>query len=191
MADDSKQSSGLNDFEIKQYDVLRAEIDADVAETRLLERIALAGTGAVWTWLATVKDSGQRFVADHPIVWLIPAFFALLGGLRCLALLHYILLRAAYIRKMEAAAPRSSEQLIGWETYLQQMSGKGLRVSSGAVAIWVILFTVSVWVARQQGWLSVFCEDCAFWSLFVILLLIGRIGLSTVNSELEKVLNTK
>src|SRR5437660_1634670 len=87
----------VNDFALKECESLRKEISDAVAETRSLERYAVAATAAVWTWLL-VQPAEKPWVGF--VKW-IPACFCILAAIRCGALLLDIMDHARYVKEVE------------------------------------------------------------------------------------------
>ena len=95
----SDQSAAL-----EEYKVLHAELSQHVQETLALERYAVAGVAAVFSWLVTKK------VGTGPPwqwVWLLPVLLPLFGGLRCFALYRHMGLIASpgKIRRKNSERP--------------------------------------------------------------------------------------
>jgi hypothetical protein len=86
-----KDSISLQSFSIEQNKALWLEIAESVKETRLLERYAVIGTAAYWAFL--IRDGKLHLTWQNYLEWvLIPVLFAVLGGLRSLALLSRVTL---------------------------------------------------------------------------------------------------
>nr|VFK01301.1 MAG: hypothetical protein BECKLFY1418A_GA0070994_11416 [Candidatus Kentron sp. LFY] len=109
-----------DDFYLEEYKWLRVEISGNVKETRALERYALLGAAAVWAWIFT--NGGDSSLP--PGAWYIPSVLVLTGALRSLTLWLDVRNIATYIREVESAVKDSRNNIIGWETWLDQQSNK-------------------------------------------------------------------
>ena len=121
------------EFLLAEYPALREEILDALKDWRGTERYALAGAGAVWTWLGTHQvHSGWA--------WGIPLVFALCGYLRHKAILKHLDRLGEYIR--DGIESRFGE--VGWEHYLKR---PGVDWSIDAVSnssVWIVLTAASL-----------------------------------------------
>jgi len=87
-----------------------------------------------------IKDGKVPLISQNYLEWvLIPTLFAVLGGLRSLALLSRVTLIGDFLRGIE-----SSVEYPGWETYLESATRKHSKpfLTTGLI-IWIfILLTV-------------------------------------------------
>ncbi len=101
-------------FDLKEFDFLRADIQALEAEIRVMERYALIAVGAIWTWFAT--EMPERFeVAAY-----LSIAMGVLGALRSIALLAHMGAKATYSSYVEEVA--SDSRLGGWERYFDAVT---------------------------------------------------------------------
>src|SRR6266704_7018291 len=97
MKDEAVSQDHAIQFHLREYEALHEEIEASTQELRTLERYAVIGSGAVWTWLATTKLEPR----PPGIVWWIPVLFSLHGIFRTGALLSSIKRTSTYLQMME------------------------------------------------------------------------------------------
>ncbi len=136
-----KDCVNIQSFSIEQNKTLWSEIAESVKETRLLERYVVVGTAAYWAFL--IKDGKVPLTMQNFAEWtLIPAMFAILGGLRCLALLSRITMIGDFLRGIE-----NSAEYPGWETFLRPPVGKHPKpFLSTAMIIWICILLMAFFV---------------------------------------------
>jgi len=120
----------------------QAEIADAVAETRSLERYAVAGTAAVWTWLL-VQPANKPWVGF--VKW-IPAFFCVLAAVRCIGLLLDIVDHARYIKEVEVRW--ENKAVFSWENFIAK---RNWYLTITAAIIWVILIIGNLVMAWNLG----------------------------------------
>jgi hypothetical protein len=136
---DNEQVPTASDFDLKQYDELKREVEATMLEVRATERNALLAAWAVWTVIGATSS-----LVPKELAWL-PLPLAVLGALRCSALYLSVPARSSYLRMIEATAPHGHD-LTGWDTFLRTR-----RVPlSGLVTtlFWVLFVTASALIPR-------------------------------------------
>jgi hypothetical protein len=132
------QSSAI-EFHKLEYEALHREIEASTQELLTLERYALIGSGAVWTWLATTK-----LVPKPPeIVWWIPVLFSLLGILRTWALLKSIARTSSYLQLLESVV-YDQEILGGWETFIHKPENRKQYLRKFTWIFWGVLLIATI-----------------------------------------------
>jgi hypothetical protein len=131
----------VQNFSIEQNKALWAEIAESVKETRLLERYAVIGTAAYWSFL--IKDGRVPLTVQNYLEWaVIPALFAVLGGARSLALLWRVMMIGAFLRGIETSADYP-----GWETFLHPLNGKHSKpFLTTALIIWICILLTALLV---------------------------------------------
>ncbi len=107
-------SARPSEFELKQYELLKNEIEADIHETRALERYALLGTGAVWTFLAANAVARQ-----HIIIWWAPFVLTIFCALRSYSLILIIRTKSEYLRCIESKSSYFND-LSGFATFWEK-----------------------------------------------------------------------
>ena len=105
------------DFQLEQFRALKAEIAANTAEIRSLQRYALVTVAVVWSWIAT-----------NPAPWwvaFLPLIFVLLGVLHTLRVLEETGDMGLFIGgAIEPYFEKTSTELLGWEAWLRSKTGK-------------------------------------------------------------------
>lgn len=135
----ARSNDEANTLIISEYDFLRKEIATSIEETRRLELMALAATGAIWTWL----------LSNPPVLvwaWALPPVLIALAAFRAWAISNSFGLVAEYLREKEGSLFANSDdgvskQCIGWETFRKPRSA-GVKVS--AYFFWGLLLIGSV-----------------------------------------------
>lgn len=89
---------------LKEYDAHRKEMSESIAETRALERYAVAATAAIWTWLL-IQSAEKPWVGL--IKW-IPLALCVLAALRCSALFVDIRYHANSLRALRGREANAS-----------------------------------------------------------------------------------
>ncbi len=118
---------------MREYESLRKEIEQDIQELRAVERYAVLGTAAIWTWLASTTNLPVIF----RLAWWIPLFLVILAGIRAFAIWQMMKLAALYIKQLEERLG-----VEGWETYSGRVKGIVVRYSS--LLFWLILVFVTI-----------------------------------------------
>jgi len=130
----------VKDFAIKEYESLRQEGQATVAETRLVERYAVVGSAGFWTWLL----SQNHWLAIMEKAKWVPLALCVLAGLRCLALLAALVKIADYTRLVESYW--GTKDAFWWERYI---APRRWYLTASAACIWIALiggnFLVAWW----------------------------------------------
>ncbi|TGE24349.1 hypothetical protein E5K00_03800 [Hymenobacter aquaticus] len=141
----------ITEFDLAQYEWLKKEIEAEVGETRQLERNALLGSGATWLWLLTDSDNKLPQLA-----WWLPVGLIVLSAMRCAALYARIHPKATYMRYLEKTSQQQGG-LLGWDRCLERQLQKGRMATlhlrlSGTVAIvfWLALLGFALWIASMS-----------------------------------------
>ena len=101
------------DFDLKQHDFLRADIQAAESESRALERHSIIALAVLWTW--TAKEAPNL----GALIGIISAAIGLLGGLRSWALWNHMAVKGDYVAHMESLFSR--RELGGWERYFRHV----------------------------------------------------------------------
>lgn len=103
------QTASQTDFDLKQHDALRLEIQTAEAAARANERYAIIALAALWAW--TAKEAPNTgFVAAA-----ISALIGILGATRMWALWINMKTKADYVAQLEYLLSRPA--LGGWEHY--------------------------------------------------------------------------
>lgn len=125
-------------FLVEEYKSLKAELASLVKESRILETGAIAGTAAVYAWLAKAPS-----VDIVGLGWWIPVLFPVLGLFRHLALTMRIMHIAEYVQQIEDAVCVRKPK--GWEKFLAEkratILGRSIGVSS--IIFWFMLLLVT------------------------------------------------
>ena len=136
-----KEFVDVHQFAIEQDKALWKEIAEGVKETRLLERYAVIATGAYWAFL--INDNQLSLLSHKYWIWaLVPALFAVLGGLRSVALLYRVESIGVFLKTTE-----ESLGYPGWETFLRSDSAKHPKhpkpfLWTGLI-FWALVFVVA------------------------------------------------
>ena len=123
-------------FNLKEYEALRVEINDTLREIRMIERYAVAGSGAIWAWLATRPNL-------HAAVWVLPLMLVAAGFIRNSILYAHVKQLGDYIRLIEAHILKGSEGPRGWEGYLKPIADKDSFAFEESM-VWVVLAVVGV-----------------------------------------------
>jgi hypothetical protein len=99
------------DFDLKQHDFLRSEIQTAEGEARANERHSILALAALWAWAA--KEAPSAGV----VIGVISAMIGILGGLRAWALWINMATKADYVAQIEVVKARP--HLGGWEHYFR------------------------------------------------------------------------
>src|SRR5947209_16801814 len=81
-------------FNLKEYEALRVEINDTLREIRMIERYAVAASGAIWAWVATRPNL-------HVAVWVLPLLLVAAGFIRNSILYAHVRQLSDYIRLLE------------------------------------------------------------------------------------------
>ncbi len=129
-------------FLLQEFDQLREELLVCVKETRLLERNALLGSGAIWAWAITNKSQSV-----YPVLLLVPPLIVFLSALRAWSLWRHIGFLAAYIKQVEITFSLPGN--LGWEHTFARSTDYSKSIS--AIVFWVVLLAVTVFAAIRYG----------------------------------------
>ncbi|MEA2235289.1 MAG: hypothetical protein QOC81_13 [Thermoanaerobaculia bacterium] len=121
-ASKTPKSSDDKDFDVRQHDSLREEIQAAEAAARANERYAIIALAALWAW--TAKEAPSIGFVSAVISMLI----GVLGGLRMWALWINMHTKAGYIAQIERLLSR--EELGGWEHYFRDATAGAETIPS-------------------------------------------------------------
>lgn len=121
------------DFLLHEYDSLRKEIEQDINEMRAVERYAVLGTAAIWTWLA----SGMQLPSVYRLAWWLPLFLVILACLRVYTIWKLMKLKGRYIKTREEKLG-----LQGWEHFLGREEGFIIQYSP--TLLWALLLPVTL-----------------------------------------------
>lgn len=123
-------------FNLKEYEALRIEINDTLREIRAIERYAVAGSGAIWAWLATRPSL-------HAAVWVIPLLLVAAGFIRNSILYAHVRQLGDYIRQIEEHLLKGSGGPRGWEGYFKPIAEKdSFAFEEGMV--WMVLALVGI-----------------------------------------------
>lgn len=127
-----------DEFILKEYEVVRSEMDETVKETRVLERYALIVFGGIWSWY--IANPGHDAIRWLPF----PIIFFL--ALRAKSLIDHIKNLEEYLMKIEQkfALPDNSDlpDKFGFEHYFKQKGGTLKRRTT--YFFWAILVLASL-----------------------------------------------
>jgi hypothetical protein len=133
-----------------EFESLRNEIAANIAETRQLERHALFASAVVWGWLLSHSKEA---------VWMkfgtyVPALLTFFAAWRSVTV--YLSIRAIgkYIAEIEASFNTPAAQgPLRWEHFSKR---RGPMIAVSALMFWMILLTVNIFAARlfDGSWLN-------------------------------------
>jgi hypothetical protein len=123
-------------FNLKEYEALRVEINDTLREIRMIERYAVAGSGAIWAWLATRPNL-------HAAAWVLPLLLVAAGFIRNSILYAHVRQLADYIRLIEEYLLKDSPGPKGWEGYLKPIAEKNSFAFEESI-VWVFLLLVGV-----------------------------------------------
>lgn len=141
MTTDGKYSAHSKDFYLKEYELLRKEIEVHLADMRSVERNVAAAVGATWAWLATHSTPPLPRWA-----WLIPVLFVILGMLRCFGLWKQFGNFHNYLECVEECFSGKQDPG-GWEHFLG-LGNTTLFQSTGT--FWVVLSLATVGIAIYE-----------------------------------------
>lgn len=153
-------------FYIKEFEILRKEIEWINQDSRTLERNVVIAIGVFWAFL--IKESPTlRGLKNGYLAWIIPVVFAILGYVRALSLERNLHRLGKYIRKIERfirTEYSQNETPEGWEGFQENLrkgrlasrfgwlvrikwSSHILALQFSALAFWFILIIVTLSVA--------------------------------------------
>jgi len=138
MATDGKESTHSTEFYLKEFELLRKQIEMHVTEMRTVERNVVLGVGGTWAWLATHTTPKW--------IWSVPVLFVILGALRCHGIWTELGRLHEYIQRIESRFS-AKEDPGGWEHFLG-LGNTALFRSTGT--LWVMLSLATVAVAVYQ-----------------------------------------
>jgi hypothetical protein len=108
MSDDEREKAKAN-FHLKEYEILRREIDSLQKAQRTNEQQAVLATAAVWTWAATHTPATSSPVFGY--AWWIPLGVVLLCFVR-----NFTFLEGMFRLSRRMAEIERELQVRGWET---------------------------------------------------------------------------
>jgi hypothetical protein len=123
-------------FNLKEYEALRVEINDTLREIRMIERYAVAGSGAIWAWLATRPNL-------HIAVWVLPLMLVAAGFLRNSILYAHVRQLGDYIRLIEEHILKDSNGPKGWEGYFKPIAEKDSFAVEESM-VWAMLTLVGI-----------------------------------------------
>lgn len=126
-----------NEFLLKEYESLRAEISTDVTHQRQAAIASVLASSAVWSWLATSTWSSVFDIAKY-----VPFVMSLLALLGSLALGGHVRKIGEYILKVESHLKLPTE--LGWERFLA-------KKWQGSVGAWGVIFWPTFWAVLLLG----------------------------------------
>ena len=144
----------MSAFLLKEYTTLKGDMLEAVKETRLLERVAVGATAAIWTWvIGNGAETASGFLTGMTtpdwIKWfpvlalLLPILLVRVLFRRAVALTEYIDYLALYLRKVEEAfikgGKNSPGEGFGWEKWWRD-SGKFKPKRRTFWAFWWVLW---------------------------------------------------
>jgi hypothetical protein len=126
---------------VKEFESLRAKMDQVIAEYRALERYAVLGTAAVYSFGFT--SSAQTY---RNLIFLVPILLVIAGMVRALALRKYIHTIGGYIMEVEKEVYGSQGNL-GYERFLSNRRPSSFE-NYAANFVWgvLLIFNVIVWL---------------------------------------------
>src|SRR5581483_3126962 len=114
----TEQTKTSREYNLKEFDALRSEIDDGISEARAFERYAVIASGALWAWLTTRPTAPL-------LLWCLPLLLALVGWLRTWGLYKHLGRIGSYIREIEGNNLKGWEGPAGWEKWLD--GDRGVR----------------------------------------------------------------
>lgn len=139
----SKPPDYPRDYYVKEFDALRREVDWTMKDSRLVERNVIVAIGIFWGFLLKEKDIHLAPEVRHA-AWCVPVLFAVVGGLRSLAISLKLNLIGSYVDTIEKYMRKKSEpdgSPVGWETF---QKGKTRWITASACGLWIVLIVVTV-----------------------------------------------
>jgi hypothetical protein len=126
---------------VKEFESLRNKMDQCIAEYRALERYAVIGTAAVYSFGFTASAMQYRY-----LIFFVPLLIVLAGAVRALALRKYVHFIGSYILEIEKAV-YGSEGKLGYEKYFTNFRKSSMEdFAANSVWILLIVFNALVWL---------------------------------------------
>ena len=126
---------------VKEFDSLRNKMDQCIAEYRALERYAVIGTAAVYSFGFTSAAIQYKY-----LIFFVPILIVLAGAVRALALRKYVHFIGGYISELERAI-YGSECSLGYEKYFSNFRKSSMEdFAANSVWILLIVFNAMVWM---------------------------------------------
>lgn len=126
------------DFHQKEWEVLRADIRAQIEQSKNLEFATIVALGAFYAWYLSVAKPVPK------LVLMLPVLAVALGGIRSWATLKHIQRMGAYIRTLEESLSAGSAGLIGWDRTRVALDAKSPELKASAVLFWIVTSVVTV-----------------------------------------------
>jgi hypothetical protein len=132
----------------EEYLTLRKEVEGMLAELSSLEKNAVLGIAAVYSWVTT-QAIEHHTVADfyRIVAFGTPVFIAFFCALRAYAINQHFGTTSDYMMKLEESTKRTDADFIGWEHFFRDHDNRGTQTRM-RIAYWVCLVvaTFAVWV---------------------------------------------
>jgi len=122
------------EYTIKEFEVLRIEIDSTLKDIRAFELYGIIATGTIWAWLATHSN-------DNLFAWSLPLLLSFAGFFRNWGLYRHLGFIGKYIKQIEIVHLKGYA-LEGWEHWLDKDRGVRRVVTDNLV--WIILLFVAL-----------------------------------------------
>ena len=135
---DSDRNKDARAFHLKEWEFLRADIRAQIEQSKYLEFATVGGLGAFYAWFVSTASPVPRFV-----LWL-PMLLVGLGALRSYGTLKHIQRSAKYIRSLEEALSFNEGTLIGWDRTRDKLATKSAELKASAIFFWLTAAAISV-----------------------------------------------
>ena len=103
----------MNELCKEEYETLRKEVEAAMAELKELESRALLAVAAIFTWLVTQRSEGLIRLG-----WLVPAALVLFFILRAIAINKHLGWLGEYLKQHEEKYMQPD--MLGWEHFLSE-----------------------------------------------------------------------
>jgi hypothetical protein len=126
---------------VKEFESLRSKMDQCIAEYRALERYAILGTAAVYSFGFT--SSALQY--KH-LIFFVPILIVFAGWIRALALRKYVHFIGSYLLEIELAI-YGSEGKLGYEKFFGKYRKSSMEdVAANSVWITLAIFNGLVWL---------------------------------------------
>jgi hypothetical protein len=138
--DQATQQEERAQFRLKEFELLRGEVEHRSQEQRAMERNVVILTAAIFTFLVS-KDLDRKnedTIELLWVVWVIPPFVSFLALSRWLDSLKMIKQLAGYLSVLETKVVGAES---GWENSLSEVRGKhGLKFCPpGSMLFWMLI----------------------------------------------------
>jgi len=128
-----------SEFLLKEFELLRNELDESVKEARAIERYALVTTGAIWSWVVAQTEETTIY---QPLVWL-PAILVLFFAFRALGLSVHVRDIGKHLAEIEQAFHLPED--LGWEQlYEKKYHGTPKRISVYVFWAGLLIATIAI-----------------------------------------------